>query len=326
MIEPVQAAAAPRTPSVRNLPVNLFGAVMSLAGLALAWRLAHVHLGVPAVIGESIAAFAALAFVVVAGGYGVKLARHPDAVQAEFRHPVAGNFFGTFVIAVLLMASVVEPYSATAAQLLWSAGGVATFAICFVVVSRLLKGRVDAAHATPAWLVPCVATLDIAVTGGHMPMRWAPEFSLVAGSVGAVLALVLLSLIVSRLVHHHPLAPAMTPSLMILVAPFAVGFLAYGNIIGGVDRFGALLFWFALFMFAVVAPRIFRRGATFTPSWWAIGFPMAALANAALRYAAVRDSVPLWWLAAALLGALTLALAVLTLHTLRFAMDRRLFM
>jgi tellurite resistance protein len=252
--------------SVRNLPVNLFGSVMGLSGLALAWRLAHGSLGAPAFVGEAIGAFALGIFVLIALGYLVKLARHPDAVGAEFRHPIAGNFFGTIAISILLLSAVMAPYSATAARAVWTAGVLATFSLSLVVLSRLLKGRLDAAHAAPAWLIPGVATLDIAVTGARMPMAWAPEVNLLAGAVGAVLALVLLVLIIGRLVHQEPLAQGMTPSLMILVAPFAVGFLAYTNITGDVDRFAAVLFYFALFMFAVVAPKVFRPSSRFASS------------------------------------------------------------
>ncbi|MDN8615136.1 SLAC1 anion channel family protein [Variovorax ginsengisoli] len=311
--------------SVRNLPVNLFASVMGLSGLALAWRLAHDRFGAPAFVGEAIGAFALGVFVLVALGYLTKLAQHPQAVRAEFQHPVAGNFFGTIAISVLLLSAVVEPYSAAAARATWTIGVLAAFALSFVAVSRLLKGQVDASHAMPAWLIPGVATLDIAVTGGHMPMAWASEINLFAGAVGAVLALVLFAMIVSRLVHRDPLVPAMTPSLMILVAPFAVGFLAYVNIIGGIDRFAALLFYFGLFMFAVVAPKVFRRGIGFSAAWWAIGFPMAALANAALKYADFRASGPHGVLAAVLLGLLSVALAVLTVRTVRSALDGALF-
>ena len=311
--------------SVRNLPVNLFASVMGLSGLALAWRLAHDRFGAPAFVGEAIGAFALGVFVLVALGYLTKLAQHPQVVRAEFQHPVAGNFFGTIAISVLLLSAVVEPYSAAAARATWTIGVLAAFALSFVAVSRLLKGQVDASHAMPAWLIPGVATLDIAVTGGHMPMAWASEINLFAGAVGAVLALVLFAMIVSRLVHRDPLVPAMTPSLMILVAPFAVGFLAYVNIIGGIDRFAALLFYFALFMFAVVAPKVFRRGIGFSAAWWAIGFPMAALANAALKYADFRASGPHGVLAAVLLGLLSVALAVLTVRTVRSALDGALF-
>ena len=327
--QPMNPSPPARSPqgkaSVRNLPVSLFGSVMGLAGLALAWRLAHSSLGAPAFVGEAIGAFAVSVFLLVAFGYMAKLAKHRQAVHAEFHHPVAGNFFGTVVISILLLSAVVGPYSAPAARALWSVGVLATFALSFVVVSRLLKGQVDASHAVPAWLIPGVATLDIAVTGGHMPMAWAAELNLIAGAVGAVLALVLSVMIISRLVHRDPLAPAMTPSLMILVAPFAVGFLAYSNIVGGIDRFAALLFYFGLFMFVVVAPRVFRPSIKFSPAWWVIGFPMAALVNAALRYAEFQASGPLWVLATVLLGALSLALAVLTVRTLRIAFNGTLF-
>lgn len=320
------SAFQPRTEaSVRNLPVNLFASVMGLSGLALAWRLAHGSLGAPAVIGEAIGWFALGIFVLLSAGYLAKIARHPDAVRAEFNHPVAGNFFGTIAISVLLLSAVVEPYSAPAAQGIWTVGVVATLVLCFIAVSRLLKGQVDASLAVPAWIVPCVATLDIPVTGGHMPMAWAGEVNLLAGAVGTVLALVLLTMIIGRLVHRDPLPPAMAPSLMILVAPFAVGFLAYANLAGGIDRFAGMLFYVGLFMFAVVAPKVFRRGIPFTPGWWAISFPMAALANAAFKYAEWRASGPLWVVAIVLLGALSLALAVLTVRTVRIALDGSLF-
>jgi len=323
--QPCPAPLPPAEASLRNLPVNLFAAVMGLSGLALAWRFAHYKLGAPAIVGEAIGGFALVVFFLLSLGYLAKLARHADAARAEFHHPVAGNFFGTIGISVLLLSAVLEPYAAPAAQSVWTVGVVVTLLLAFVVVSRLLRGEVDASHALPAWLIPGVATLDVAVTGGHMPMGWAAEANLFAGAVGAVMALVLFAMIIRRLVHEARIAPAMEPSLMILVAPFAVGFLAYVNIAGTIDRFAGLLFYFALFMFAVVAPRVFRPGAKFSPGWWAIGFPLAALLNAALLYAESRESAPLRMLAIALLGFLSIALTVLTLRTARIVLNRQLF-
>ena len=315
----------PAAASIRNLPVNLFGAVMGLSGLALAWRLAHSSMGAPAWIGEGIGAFAVGVFLLLAWGYVTKLVKHPQAVRAEFQHPVAGNFFGTIAISLLLLSAVAGPYSPAAACAIWTVGVLATFVLCYLVVSRLLNGQVDSSHAMPAWIVPCVATLDIPVTGVQMPMAWVVEVNLLASAVGAVLALVLFAMIVSRLVHRDPLAPGMTPSLMILVAPFAVGFIAYSNIVGGIDRFAALLFYFALFMFVVLAPKVFRPSVKFSAAWWATSFPMAALVNAALKYAEFRGSAPLWVLATVLLGVVSLLMAVLAVRTLWAALDRTLF-
>jgi tellurite resistance protein len=310
--------------SLRHLPVNLFAAVMGLAGLALAWRLAQVRYGASTVIGDAIGWFAVAVFLAIAAGYLAKLLRHPAAVRAEFNHPIAGNFFGTISISLLLLSVVLGAHSAVLGAAVWVAGSAATLVLSFVVVGRLLRGKGEAAHAVPAWLIPGVATLDIAVTGAHMPMPWAGELVLFSAAIGSVLALVMFTMIGSRLIHHEPLAGAMTPSLMILVAPFEVGFLAYVNVSGGVDRFAALLFYFGLFLFLVLAPKVFRRGIGFGPTWWAVSFPLAALATAALRYAAVHPALPLDLLAGALLAFLTAVLLVLTLRTLYSLFNGRL--
>lgn len=311
------AATLPPRSSIRHLPVNLFGAVMGLSGLALAWRLASHSLGMPAVIGEAIAALALGVFVLLAGAYLVKLLRHRDAVRAEFAHPVIGNFFGTIAISLLLLSSLAQPYGAVAAQALWSLGSAAALLLGYDVATRLLRGNGSPQNAVPALLIPGVAALDIAVTGAHMPMAWAGELNLAALAIGVVLALLLLSLIFARLVQQPALAAGLKPSLMILVAPFAVGFLAYTNIIGEVDRLAALLFYFGLFAFLLVAPKVFRRDVPFVPGWWAISFPMAALSNAALKYAEAHATLPLTILAGLLLAVLSLAVAVLALRTLQ---------
>jgi tellurite resistance protein len=308
-------------PGVRHLPVNLFASVMGLSGLALAWRQAAGQFGAPPLIGEAIGGFALIVFGVLALAYLAKLAWHPDAVAAEFRHPVAGNFFATIAIALLLLSAVLQPYSGALAVALWTLGAAAAFALSGVVMSRLLRGAIDAKLAVPAWVIPGVATLDIAVTGAQMPMPWATELNWAAMALGTVIALVL---VLSRLVHHEPLVGAMVPSLLVLIGPFAVGFLAYTAMTGAVDRFASMLFYFALFIFLVLAPKVFRRDVPFAPAWWAIGFPLAALSNAALHYAAVRAGWPLQAIAMALLAFLTMVLAVLTVRTLRIAIDGRL--
>jgi len=53
---------------------------------------------------------------------------------------------------------------------------------------------------------------------------------------------------------------------------------------------------------------------------------MAALVNAALKYAEFRVSGPHWILAIVLLAALSLALAILTMRTVRIALNGMLFM
>jgi tellurite resistance protein len=302
--------------SIENLPVSLFGAVMGLSGLSLAWRLASRLFGASTMIADAIGIVAIVVFIALALGYIAKLARYPSAVKSEFHHPVAGNFFGTIAIAILLLSTVVARYSAWLQAAVWTVGTILTIALSFLMITRLFKGNVDGGNAVPAWLIPGVATLDIAVAGAQFPLPWVREINLFAASVGAVFALVLLTMIVARLVHKEPLASQMVPSMMILIAPFEVGFLAYVNIMQRVDMFAALLFYVGLYLFILLARMMFRRSIAFGPGWWAVSFPMAALSSAALRYAAARDVVALDCLAGALLAIVTVTILVLLARTL----------
>lgn len=310
--------------SIEHLPVNLFGAVMGLAGLSLAWRLAASAFGASTMVAAVIGALACAVFAALMLAYLLKWLRHPETVAAEFRHPVIGNFYGTITISMLLVSSVLGSYSALLQQATWTIGTILTLLLSFASVSRLLKGNVDADHAVPAWLIPGVATLDIAVSGGSLPMAWAHEVNLFAASAGTVIAIVFFTMIFARLVHKAPLAKAMLPSMMILIGPFEVGFLAYVNVYNSVDGFAGLLFYFGLFLFVVVAWIMLRSSPSFSPGWWVISFPMAALANAALKYDLARAASPLHYLAGAILALVTLTVLVLFVRTLHLLANGRL--
>ena len=314
---PVPAIHVPAA-SLKNLPVNLFASVMGISGLALAWRFSAHQFHTPLWIAHGIGIVALGVFVLLSLAYLGKILRYPDAVKAEFNHPIAGNFFGTFNIAVLLLSAVIAPFSASASEVVWTIGALCTFALALNITSRLLNGKIDSAHAVPAWLIPGVATLDITVTGGTMPMAWAHELNLVALAVGTIIGVVFFTLILSRLIHHPAqLATGMVPSLMILIAPFEVGFQAYTNFTQTVDHFAAMLFYFGFFLFLTLGFKVFRRGIPFAAGWWAVGFPLAALANTALKYAATVELWPLTGLALALLAFLSVVIVVLFYRTLR---------
>ncbi|MGO4330543.1 SLAC1 anion channel family protein [Cupriavidus sp. 2TAF22] len=303
--------------SVKNLPVNLFASVMGISGLSLAWRLATRQYGVSPVIWGAIGIVAVIAFLILAISYAVKFAKYPNAVMHEFRHPIAGNFFGTVPIAVLLISSVIGDADRGMAEVMWTIGAIGTIGIACTISSQLLQGKLDSGHALPAWLIPGVATLDIAMAGGTMRMPWAHEINIFSLSVGSILALVFFTMIVARLIHHEKLEGNMTSSLMILIAPFEVGFLAYTNFMQRVDMFAAVLFYLGLFIFFILVLKVFRRRIPFSVGWWGVSFPIAALSNAALKYA---DTVHLWpitMLAILLLAFLTVVIVMLFVRTIR---------
>jgi tellurite resistance protein len=308
--------SAQARPSVRFLPVSLFASVMSIAGLSLAWRLASKSYGADIAVSNAIGVVALLLFAVLSLCYLGKLFKHPELVRDEFSHPVIGSFFGTVGISILLLSSVIGAYSASAQLVVWAIGAAVTLALSMVMISRLLNGNAAAASAVPAWLIAGVGSLDIVVTGGALTAEWTREVNLLAAAIGGVSAIVFFILIFARLVHQTPLAEGMRPSKMILVAPFAVGFIAYVNLVQKVDMFAALLFYFGLFLFVIVCYRLAAKPAPFSPAWWAVGFPMAALCNSALVYTGPGGNHGLEWIAIVLLCMLTVSVAVLAVRTL----------
>ncbi len=307
------ALTAPGRPMLEYLPVGLFGSVMGLAGLSIAWRLAQARYGAPEWVAPVIAAIAMLAFVALLIGYGIKLATVPDAVRTEFRHPIAGNLFGTLPISLLLLPIPVAPYARILAQALWMAGAAGMVLFAWLIVSRWMSDRQQVVHATPAWIIPVVGMLDVPLalpSLGLPPMHGLMVFSL---AVGLFFAAPLFTLVFSRLVFEPPLADALRPSLLILVAPFAVGYSAYTVTAGQADMFAEALYGLTLFMLAVLLGQLRHLPlcCPFRVSWWAVSFPLAASSIATLRFAAVRPGLVTDAIAVILLTLATLVIAAL---------------
>ncbi len=292
--------------------------MITLAGLTLAWRRCNDLLGAPPLAAVVAGCAAVLLFVVLSVAYLFKAARYPAAVTKEFNSPIAGNFFATVPISMLLTSTVVLPLVPDVSLAMWTIAAVSTIALAFTIVSRVMRGTVDAGHAVPAWLIPSVATFDVVVAGGTLPMEWARQVNLIALAIGCPMTLVFFTMVMSRLIHHQEkLATGMLPSLMILTAPFEVGFVAYSTYFDRVDTFASMLFYFGLFLFFSVVFKICRRGIPFAGGWWAFSAPLAVVTNAAFRYADHARYWPNTLLAVCLMVLLHVVVAVLLVRTLK---------
>jgi tellurite resistance protein len=315
------APALPRHIQLDYLPVGLFGSVMGLTGLSVAWRLASGQFGGPlwlSYISPAIGFVAITAFVAMAAGYAFKALTDFNAVRVEFRHPIAGNLFGTPIISLLLLPIVVAPYSLILARILWIAGAIGMTAFAWLIISRWMSDRQQVAHATPAWIIPVVGMLDVPLALpalGLPPMHGLMVFAL---AVGLFFAVPLFTMILSRLLFEPPMPDALKPSLLILVAPFAVGYSTYTLTTGQTDIFAQALFMLTLFLLAVLLGQLRNLPlcCPFRFSWWAVSFPLAASAIAALRFAAADKSALANAIAMALLALATLVIAGLFLRTL----------
>lgn len=311
MNAPSPAASRQR---LEHLPVSFFAMVMGTTGLAIAWKKAHHVLDLPAEIGLALQWWALGLFVVLAFAYLAKIALHWNAVKHEFAHPIRLNFFPASSISLLLLAVAfadTTPYSAAG---LWTAGALLHLGFTLTVMSSWIHHtRYDIKHANPAWFIPVVGNIIVPVAGvGLAPV----EISWFFFSIGLVFWLVLMTIVMNRLFFHEPLPERLTPTLFILIAPPAVGFVAWVKLNGGeIDAFARILYHAALFLTLLLASnalRFFRL--PFYLSTWAYSFPLAAMTIATLIMAEHGGGlfVPLGW---GLLAVLSVVLALLTART-----------
>lgn len=300
------------------LPIGLFGAIMGMTGLSLAWRLAHKIYGVPKWITEMIAVIALISFAVLFVGYMVKLVTAPKTVLAEFRHPIAGSLFGTFLISLLLTPMIMAPAYAPLARTVWVVGALGVLVFAWLMLSRWMGQRQLLANATPAWLVPVVGVLNLPLALPGLGWQSSQAVMVVGLAIGLFFVVPIFTLVLSRMVFEPPIDEGHKASLMILVAPFAVGFSAYLTTTGHVDLFAQALYVLMLFILAVVMGQLghMLNYAGFRLNWWAAAFPLAACAVAALRFAENAPNPLKDVLAVSLLLAATTVIAALLIRTL----------
>ncbi|MEE4117678.1 MAG: SLAC1 anion channel family protein [Paracoccaceae bacterium] len=313
--QPGAAGATAAEPRLAHLPISFFAAVMGLAGLTLALHASQSALGLPgwpaqAALWATLAAFAGIAAL-----YGLKAARYPHAVAAEWHHPVKLAFFPAISISLLLIATALAPDAEGVARLVWLAGVAGQGALTVAVVSGWIGRRpFQPMHISPAWFIPAVGNVVVPVAG--VPLGYV-ELSWLFFSAGLIFWLVLLTLVVNRLIFHDPLPGRLLPTLVILIAPPAVAFLAWAQLSGGgADPFGRILLNAAYVFAAIVAvqaPKLFQL--PFALSFWALSFPVATLAIASMRFAALAASPAHLWIGAGVLALLVVIVVGLIART-----------
>jgi tellurite resistance protein len=298
---------------LEHFPISFFATVMGTTGLAIAWQKAHAVLDAPPLIGQVLSWCALALFALLVLIYAAKWAGHPAAVRAELAHPVKLNFFPATSISLLLLSVAFLADLPALAKAFWLGGAALHLAFTlYVMNSWIHHTHYQITHANPAWFIPVVGNVIVPVAG----VNFAPaELSWFFFSIGIVFWLALFTIVLYRLFFHEPLPARLTPTLFILIAPPAVGFIAYLKLAGELDAFARILYYMALFLTLLLASnaaRFFRL--PFFLSAWAYSFPLAAITIATLAMTE-RVGGAFTGLALVLLGVLSLVLALLTVRT-----------
>ena len=303
------------TPRLARLPISIFATIMGLSGLAIATEKVEQHFDSALPVSHILTALVIFLFILLTALQILRLIRYPSAVRAEWQHPVRISFFPAASIGLLLISIAILPHHKEASLYIWGVGTAIQFTLAFLVINTWINAtHFEPHHVNPAWFIPAVGNVIVPIAG---IVHGFEEISWFFFAFGMIFWLILLVIVMNRLFFHHPLHQHMIPTLCILIAPPAVGFLAYFKLTGGVDAFAHILYYAALAFTIIIMMQIgtFRR-LSFVLSWWAYSFPLTAITIATLVMAEHANNTVLEMLGLTLYTAAVMVITGLSVRTL----------
>jgi tellurite resistance protein len=299
------------------MPVSLFASVMGIGGLAVAWRRAADVFDVSPGVGKALAWVALVVFAVVALAYSAKTIRAPRAVWAEWSHPVKMAFIPAITIALMVLALAFLPEHPRIAEALWWPGAIGQGILTVAIVRAWIGSpSMRTEHVHPGWFLPAVGNIVAPLAG----VSFAPaEVTWYFFGVGIAYWVALMPLVLSRLIAAEPLPPRLLPTLAVLIAPPAVGAVAWVKV-GGEwgDPVSSILLSVAVFQAILLIAQIPELAkAPMGPANWAYTFPLAALTAALLSDAATTGCGVCKWLGVGFLAVTSAVVVWVTLCTVR---------
>jgi tellurite resistance protein len=269
-----------------------FSLVMGLCGLSLAWHRGQRVFGDMADgVALVVAALAALVFVVLLVASVLRAVRYPAALAEDLRHPARHAFVAAFPVAVLLLAAagvaLIGP--SVGWNALWWLGALTQLWATVWVLGRWLAPATPGQGpgntglwpaVTPVLLIPVVGNVVVPLAGlplGHT------VWSAAQMGIGAFFWPIVLALVLARRMAHSPLPDRILPAWFITLAPPAV----IGSVLAQWQAAPVLVLamWGVSVFFLLWLLPIAKRIASqpFGLSYWALSFPLAALATLTLR-------------------------------------------
>jgi tellurite resistance protein len=303
-----------QTPNrLQYFPIPFFAVIMGLSGLTIVYQKAHEVLGFSAMIGNILAFVDIALFIIIALTYITKSIKYPNEVKTEFKHKIRINFFAAISISMILISIVLAPINELASYGIFVVGVVVHTFFTFHTISFWINHNFEIMHSNPAWFIPIVGNVLVPVAGAEYVPH---EFLMFYFSIGIFFWIVLFTITLNRIIFHNQLPIKFIPTLFILIAPPAVGFIAYYKLAGEFDLFAQFLFQIGLF-FTFLLAFMYKNflKIKFFISWWAFTFPMAAITIATILVFKITNSLVYKNLAYLLIVATTVIIATVVYQT-----------
>ena len=256
-------------------PIMMFAIVMGLAGLTLVYKKVSEALFLPSIIYLVMMICTTIIFFIILYFYLLKIMKHKNEVKKEFSHPIRINFFAASSISILILSMIYRNTIDPLAQIFFIVGAVFHIFFTFYTIKFWINNNLEMQHSNPAWFIPIVGNLIVPIAGKGFIDDSVLYFYF---SIGIFFWIILFSIILNRIIFHNQFAPKFIPTLFILIAPPAIGFISYVKLTGNLDFFAQILFNLGLF-FTILVFVMYKNfiNIKFFISWWAFTFPMAAI-------------------------------------------------
>ena len=253
----------------------MFAIIMGLSGITLVFKRISEILYLPSFIYIFMMIFTTVVFFLVLYFYLLKIVKYKDEVNKEFTHPVRINFFAASSISTLLLSMIYRHSIDELSQILFLVGACLHIFFTFYTIRFWINNNLEMQHSNPAWFIPIVGNLIVPIAGKGFVDTSILFFYF---SIGIFFWIILFSIILNRIIFHQQFAPKFMPTLFILIAPPAIGFISYIKLTGSLDFFAQVLFNLGLF-FTILVFVMYKNfiNIKFFISWWAFTFPMAAI-------------------------------------------------
>lgn len=264
------------------MPIRFAPAVMSLFGLALAWRALSDLGGWESGFGRLISIGALLLGLVTFGSI-VLHQFQKGALRETFENPQLRVLPACLTVGLMLLSALLAPHMPRLGNAMIWIAALGHFLLLAWLINGWFRGGLALEIISPVWFIPVVGNIVVpvgAIASGEVMLAW------FGFSVGIVLWLMLLPIVFFRLIHGKPMPDELESTQMVLVAPPAIGSVSWSLLAGDQAVVpGVVLLSVAFFLMLTMVPMVLRViSRPFVPANWAFGFPLAALSTGLATY------------------------------------------